>query len=122
MAPRDRDEPWNVVCRKGHPVSIPGEDDWLCVPCTAKKPDNGMQYWVRAHLDTCKCNQKRPHNPKRFANSKVGKATAAAIAARKVSQAAAAGGGRGMAPPKAGAGGVAADTKQNRDLRRELAA
>ena len=109
MAPRDRDEPWNVVDRRGDPVTIPGEDSWLCVPCTAKKPDNGMQYWVRSHLDTCRCGQKRPHNPRRFRNSLVGKATARAP---KPGTAAA---------PKAGPSGVAADTKRNRDDQRKIA-
>ena len=113
MAPRDRDEPWNVVDRKGNPVCIPGIDDWLSRSCTDKKPDHSMQYWCRKHLDTCKCGQKRPHKPFRFHQSKVGKATAAANAAGTAPKAAAA---------AAGGGGAVADTKQVRDMRREIAA
>ena len=113
MAPRDRDEVWNVVDRKGDPVRIPGCDDWLCTKCTAKLPDTSMHYWARQHLDTCqKCKSKQPNKPIRCHQIKVSRATAAAGAPKTAAPKAAAAGG----------GGAVADTKQVRDLRRELAA
>ena len=112
MAPHDRDEVWNVVNRKGDTVSIPGLEDWLCRKCTDKKPDDAMQYWVRKHLDTCRCGQKRPNKPFRFQKSLVSKATEAAKAA---------GTGRfAKAAPKAVP--KVADTREVRDLQRQLPA
>ena len=121
MGPRDRPVVWGATGRRGNPISIPGLDDWLCIKCTEKQPDDGMQFFCRKNMDQCKCGNLRPKKPFRFCNSKCGKATAEKIEADKALANATAG-RASAAPPKAGAGGAAADTKKDRDNQRTIAA
>ena len=128
MAPVDRHEPWNVTNRKGDPVNIPGIDDWLCRKCTDKKPDHAQQYWVRKHLDQCRCGQKRPNKPFRFHQSKCHLATAEAkleAGSSKLTKAApkaAAKAAAKAAPAKAGPDGQKTDTQKEREQQRKIAA
>ena len=128
MAPVDRHEPWNVTNRKGDPVCIPGVDDWRCPRCTEKKPDHAQQYWVRKHLDQCKCGCKRPNKPFRFHQSKCHLATAEAKLAAgsckltKATPKAAAKAAAKTAPAKDGPDGQKADTQKEREQQRKIAA
>ena len=119
MGARDRYVEWHGSGKNGNPFPIPGEQSWLCKPCSDKQPADGMQFWVPQGKDECRCGKHRPDKPFRFCNSQCGKATAAGHAGRTAAANAKAG-GKAAAPPKAGAGG-AADTQRNRDDQRKIA-
>ena len=120
MGARDRYVEWHGNGKNGNPFPIPGEQYWLCKPCSDKQPADGMQFWVPQDKAECRCGKQRPDKPFRFCNSQCGKATAAGHAGRTAAANAKAG-GKAAAPPKAGAGG-AADTQRNRDDQRKIAA
>ena len=109
MAPRDPDVPWSLVGRNGRHFPVPGDKHWQCRQCTDELRNGKPPWYNPPHLENCnKCNQSKHPKAMLYCHTKMFKKTKAAAAA--------------VSPPKAGAGGVAADTDATRKLQRQLAA